>query len=190
MWYRLDAVDRVCEVSADWDIFAARNGAPGLLRNTVIGRPIWSFLSGNAAEYHYACLFETVRQTGLSQRLRIRFDGPARQTLMQMDIAAGENQSINLSTQTLRERAVHYSPLWDRRLARSGEVVYSCSWCKAIYLEKRWFKLADAELLRRDLRGPTPPEVAYDICPHCEQNIRHDCAEAYVSTPLPTERAA
>ena len=53
MWYVVDAVDRVAELSPDWLAAAQRGGAPGLLPDAVIGRPIWSFIEGETVCFHY-----------------------------------------------------------------------------------------------------------------------------------------
>lgn len=174
MWYEVDAVDRMSELSPDWRLAAEQGGAPGLLPEAVIGRPIWSFIEGETVCFHYARVFETVRQTGASAQLRLRDDGPGRQRLLQMTIARGPRQSLRIEIETLRERAVPISPLWGWRQARSPEVVPACSWCKCVLVDGQWMPILKAEARRPDLRSSCPPEVAHHACPACTHAIQRE----------------
>lgn len=182
MWYVIDVVDRVAEVSADWLASAHRGGAPGLVPSAVIGRPIWSFIEGETVCFHYAQLFESVRQTGRPAQLRFRDDGPGRQSLLQLTVSPWSKQALKVEVQTLRERAVPISPLWNWKLARSADVVLACSFCKFLQIDGAWMPVGEAEVVRPDLRSPCPPEVAHHVCPACEGILRREgelaCAES------------
>ncbi|KMW60361.1 hypothetical protein AIOL_000514 [Candidatus Rhodobacter oscarellae] len=179
MWYRIDAVDRVAELSADWEVYAERNKARGLLPKMVIGRPIWAFLDGAAVNYHYAQIFETVRQTGAPAQFRMRSDGPNRQTLLEISITPEPRQSLKVESRVVRERAVSYSPLWDRSLPRSSELVIACSWCKAVKLDQNWLPVLEASGVRPELRSGCPPEVVHDVCPGCARMLQQERAAAF-----------
>ena len=171
MWYRIDAVDRVCAVSNDWEEAARQNGAPGLLAATVLGRPIWSFIDGEAVCFHYARIFETVRQTQRASQLRMRADGPFRQSLLEIDVAPDAGQCLTVTVETLRERATAHTPLWDRSLPRGSTVSVACSWCKAIRVDHTWLRQVDAAAVVPEFRSLVPPEVLHDVCPSCDQRV-------------------
>lgn len=181
MWYVVDVVDRVAELSPDWLAAAQRGGAPGLLPDAVIGRPIWSFIEGETVCFHYAQLFESVRQSGRTAQLRLRDDGPGRQSLLQMTVTPWPRQALRVAFHPVRERAVPISPLWNWRLARSAEVVLACSFCKFVQIDGAWMPIAEAELRRPDLRSSCPPEAMHHVCPACEGILRREghlaCAE-------------
>ena len=179
MWYQIDAVDRIAAVCTEWDPSVVRNDAPRLRGATVIGRPIWSFLDGTAARFHYANLFETVRQTGVSTQLRLRADGPRRQTLCELDIIAKPNQSLLITVKTLRDRAVSYVPLWDKTLPRSAALVVACSWCKAIKIGDDWTSALNAGCDRDDIRSNCPPAVVHQICPSCDHTLIRERRAAF-----------
>lgn len=168
MWYRVDAVDRICEVSPDWFATAKRGNAAGLLPETVIGRPIWSFIDGEKVCFLYANVFETVRQTGTVATLRLRDDGHGRQALLEMQIAPARKQGLRITLNTIRERAVRISPLWNWSLQRSSELVIACSWCKHLQINQKWLPLDAAEALQPHLASPCPPQVVHHVCPGCE----------------------
>ena len=185
MWYRIDAVDRIAEVSSDWAITAQRSGAPELRPATVIGRPIWSFIDGHATNFHYAQLFETVRQTKAPMQTRIRADSPSRQSLMRIEILPDENQSLKIVTQTIRDRAIGYVGVWDRNRPRSANLVVACSWCKAIEMGAQWLPFLDACQKRRDLLSTCPPQVVHHICPGCERAMIQE-RDAAFAAPIPS----
>jgi len=174
MWYEIDAVDRICDLSPDWVECANAGGAPGLVPSTVIGRPIWSFFEGQATVFHYAHIFETVRQTGRASTVRFRADGPGRESLLDLRVTPRPKQGLHIAIDTVRERAVRLSPLWNRRLARSSELVMCCSWCKRLKVDADWLKLSDAEQQRLDLRSSCPPEIVHHICDGCNLALSHD----------------
>jgi hypothetical protein len=167
MWYVIDAVDRVADLSSDWETAAARGGAPQMARSLVIGRPIWAFIEGEATRFHYAEVFEAARHSGLPFDLQLRCDGLGRQTLLNLRVSPLGDQRLRIDIETLREDAVQKHKLWDLSLARNGSVVLACSWCSCIEHEGDWLPLAEAEAQREDLRSQCPPQVAFDVCPDC-----------------------
>lgn len=171
MWYEIDAVDRLSALCPEWEREAARNGAPGLVPATVIGRPIWAFIEGEATSFHYARVFETVRQTGAPAEFRLRADSPARQSLLELRIAPLAKHALKVTTTVLRERAVVRAPLWDHQVPRSADLVLACSWCKAVKVHGAWLPVAEAAQQRNDLRAACPPEIVHHVCPGCENSL-------------------
>lgn len=178
MWYIIDAVDRVAAVSDDWDVQAARNGGTGARRADVVGRPIWSFLEGEALPYFYAHMFETVRQNGWDIELRLRADGPGRETLLNLAISLDGAYDLRVEIDTIRERAVRIHPVWNRTLPRSADLILCCSCCKKLQVGPRWLPVKEAETHRPDLCGPCPPEVMHHICPRCTDYMTSACKAA------------
>lgn len=171
MWYEIDAVDRLAKLCPSWEDVATRFGTQSLKVNEVLGRSIWTFLEGDTVICQYARIFETVRQSRQRVEMRIRSDGPGRQSLMRVAVLPLQSQTLRVEVETIRDRAVPIRPLWDPRRPRSAARVRACSWCKSIEVAGEWHALPKAEALRTDLNSTCPPVVVHDICPHCIRSL-------------------
>ena len=52
--YTVDPGDRIVAIDGAWDEFAARNGAPGLTRESVTGRPLFDYVAGREPRRSFA----------------------------------------------------------------------------------------------------------------------------------------
>ncbi len=86
--YALDASDLIVSVNDAWQTFAVANNGAHLLRDRIIGRPIWDFISDDATRLVYDILFRQVRDGGRSQ-FDYRGDSPDRRRQMHLTISPG-----------------------------------------------------------------------------------------------------
>ena len=75
--YRIDALDRITFVDAEWLRFARENEAEQLVETGVVGRSVWDFVSGFEVRSLYENLFASVRSRGEPARVPFRCDSPA-----------------------------------------------------------------------------------------------------------------
>lgn len=75
--HRVDAQDRITDVSDNWDAFAASNGAPDTcLSHNVLGTKLWDHIRDGETGHLYETLLAKSRETGKSITVPIRCDAP------------------------------------------------------------------------------------------------------------------
>ncbi|MDW8326993.1 MAG: hypothetical protein RMK99_10535 [Anaerolineales bacterium] len=85
--YWIDDHDQIVCISNNWPSFALTNGAPDLMPEAVLQRPIWEFMAGDETREFFEILLERVRNHGLSARLPFRCDSPEAVRFMEMRLS-------------------------------------------------------------------------------------------------------
>lgn len=174
--YSIDRNDRLVSVSDSWLDFAKRNAAPELIRERVLDRPIWDFVSGRKTREIYQQLFWRVRDRGATLSVPFRCDSPDRLRFMQLDLCPGEEDAIDFRAIVERELPRRHVRLLDR-LARRAEYAFSiCSFCRRIFAFGAWLEPEEAVSRLGWLESESPPEMEEYVCDDCERQCHAQLA--------------
>ena len=165
--YSLAADDRIAAVNAEWLAFAQENGASELTQDAVLGKPLWSFVSGRETQELYAAIFRRVRCEGLVATIPFRCDSPTLRRYMLMRVSKSDDLLVLECTLT-RVETTNYLRLLDRGVPRDERQLTVCSLCRHALVEPvGWLQLEDAAVRLRLLEETTGPRFRYTICPPC-----------------------
>jgi hypothetical protein len=155
MFYRIDAANRIVEVSPEWDDFARVNdGKENALSSTVVGRPLDDFLAGDATRMFVRAAIDAARLLSQPRVLPYRCDSPTQRRRFEMHISADAQGSV-----TVTHCLVDTQPRPARLHHRTAIGGWRCSQCLSVRLPggREWIS-ADAL---------TTSALAQDICPAC-----------------------
>lgn len=162
--YRIDAEDRITEVSDEWERFAEENGGnpdPG----AVLGRNLWDFITDEGNRSIYRCMVNAVRQHAVPLQIPFRCDSPTVERHMTMTIAPGSLSEVVFIS------ALQYA--FDRPAQRVGgsrrdsETLVECEICHRLWSGRGWqdcwevIRQGDIEIDER------PIKVLHTRCPAC-----------------------
>ena len=171
--YRLDREDVIQWVDRGWDAFAAQNGAPALVAASVVGRPLFDFLTGSETRHIYTMLLRGVRDSGRPVSIPFRCDGPTLRRSMELTIAPDTGGALLLSARLLDRTEQPEMALLAAQPARAADsFVLMCSWCKRVEVEGAWSDVEAAVQRLRLFELASPPQITHGMCPACEQEIR------------------
>lgn len=185
--YTVDARDRITSVTQAFEDFAQENAAPEL-PGRVVGSCLWDHIADGASRHLYRLLFTRVRSTGRTTRVPIRCDTPSLRRDMELEIRAGRDGGLVVTSRVTRQQARAAIPLLDTLQPRSRHQVRMCSWCKAVHVGGTWHALEDALALSSILRRIPVPSVTHGICEPCMARVEaelHDRRHADVRAELP-----
>ncbi len=169
--YSLDASDTIVATGDGWRAFARANGAPEL--ENVIGHCVWEYVAGRTTQELYSVIFHRVRKRQEKLTLPFRCDSPDVFRFMELDIAPGEADSLQLVGRLLREQQRPHFAVLDRLTSRSSSILRMCSVCKRVQLEGIAWMDADKAVRRLDLFDfSTPPSLEYAVCEDCVRRVR------------------
>ena len=168
--YRVDARDRIAWVDERWLAFARENGASELTEQQVVGETLWDFVDGDATRAVYDKLHRQVRQDRKPVVVPFRCDSPSLRREMQLAISPEQaGQLLYESTIVLSTPCTPVDFL-DPTLPRSRSFLTMCSCCKRVLIEPDgWLEANDAAVRLKVLSVARPPQLAYDMCPACQQ---------------------
>lgn len=170
--HAVDTYDLLTAVNDEWLGFAQENEAPHLTRQTVIGRPLWDFITGFEISHIYQLLMRQVRQSQRRLVFTYRCDSPVFRRYMQMDILPLAQQGLEFRNYLLREERRDRVRLLDPSAERSQELLLMCSWCNRIFCEDSWRPIEDAVTLLGLFAPPELPQITHGICPTCLQSFK------------------
>ena len=171
--YRLDDRDCFVAVNQRWNRFAEENGAPELAGESLIGQPLWRYISGVDVAQIYRELFRKVRERRMHAVFPFRCDSPTVRRDMLMKVVPREGSHLEFHCLT-RSILPHTFPATEeadlqRDLAR--ELLRICSWCKDVCLGDEWVAL-EAAIKRLDLFGSREAlQLTHGICPKCRVDL-------------------
>jgi hypothetical protein len=171
--YGVDAADLILWADERWLAFAMENGAPELTLDSIIGRSLWDFVSGDGTRRLFEEIHARVRQDGKPAIVPFRCDSPTLQRHMRMKIVRGEAGELIYESVLLRVEPQRHLKVLDAVSARSDGTLTMCSCCKRALLEPvGWLDVEDVSIKLRFFDTPEVPNLRYDICPECTQSIR------------------
>lgn len=171
--YRIDALDRLCDVNAEWEAFACANSGDGVAPGQVLGRSLWSFVKDPSMSQVYRYIVADARQ-GRELRLRCRCDAPTERRLLEMTVTGEVDGAVQFRTRPVALAPRPREALLDAGTMRNGMPVRICSWCNRVWAGDGWVEVEVAvERLHLMLRSVLPP-LSHVACDSCLQTIQHE----------------
>jgi hypothetical protein len=165
--YKVDAQDRLTELSGDWDQFARANGAPQLDAAALRGKPLPALISGPEMQSLTAMLLKRAREKGAVE-VPFRCDAPDERRFLTMELRGDEQGGVTIETREVRTESRPPVALLDARLPRTGELLIVCSWCKKVQLPERdWVEVEAAVEALGLFEEAQLPQLSHGICPPC-----------------------
>ena len=182
--YEVDASDTLIGVNDAWQSFAIANGAPHLMRERILGRPLWDFVSDDTTRLVYDVILRHVR-CGARSRFEYRCDSPDRRRLMQMTIAPGHAGHVVFESATICVEWHREPGIVAAALARC------CGWCKRAHTEGHgWVELGSDHV--DDSRPGTArtPMITGGMCSDCHSRVMSSIDDSGVAALRLHERPA
>ena len=168
LFYRLDQSDRITAIGGAWDRMAQENGGDRLCGDSVVGRPLYDFISGDISKMFVRTVIEGVRVLQRPRTVPYRCDSPGLRRYMEMSIKCEPGGGLLLEHRQVRTEAT--GRRFDFRVGTQPlrQMVVRCSHCNAVKVEGRWGE--PEALLPVAPAGDVP--VVYGVCPTCMDLVR------------------
>ncbi len=170
--YRIAADNRLVWVGDAWLGFARDNGAPELTREGVVGRSLFSFISGAETEYLYYLLLDEVRTRRQAVTVPFRCDGPALRRFMRLTISPLEDDGVRFESTLVRQQPRRTLAFLDAETRRTAAALTICGWCKRVEIGQRWLDLERAVAMLDLFRSPALPQQNQGVCADCGRRLR------------------
>lgn len=174
--YEVGSDDRIVSVEGAWDQFAIENGAPGLTRERVLGRPLLHYVSGDAARELVMILLRRARE-GAVISVPFRCDAPSRRRFLRLVVRSRADGRVRFDSRVEREEDRPPQPLFDTTLDRDGRFVVLCSWCKRVRSDSGWVEVETAAESLDLFGGASRPRLSHGICEACERSVKASAGE-------------
>jgi hypothetical protein len=167
--YRINSEDQIIYVNRDWLRFAQENEAPELTETAVLGKPIWSYIKGDATRRLYQELFTSLRRNKTERSFPFNCDSPnlIRNMKLTLRTIGGNGIEFECSLYSIEPR--DYVGLFDRRKERQSDSVLICSICRNICINGNWVSVESAIGRKRWLTSVPLPRLEESVCSHCER---------------------
>lgn len=169
--YSIDGEDLLVDVGSGWDEFAEANGGAECHSDTVLGRPLLSFVRGREARHLYEILFQRARRAADVVSLPFRCDGPAIRRFMKLDIRSGPERSLEFESSLIRVEARPAVRLLEDGARRSDEWLQVCSWCKLVRVSRIWVEVETAVENLGLFERAELPRITHGCCASCADRI-------------------
>lgn len=158
-------------MSSGWDTFALANNGAGATAESVIGRPLWDFISDLTTTEIYRQVLTRIR-TGRGMTYSFRCDSPACRRLLEMRIRlVDDTGAVEFRTVPLDESERALAPSAQADGAAGDEdaegVVRVCGWCNRFDADGEWVEVEDALPRLRLLEYPDARMLTHGICDDC-----------------------
>mgnify|MGYP000433421518 CR=1 FL=1 len=163
--------DTICAIRGPWDEFAAENDAASLDVSSVLGRPLWEYISGEEVRAIYRVLLHRVRTTGKRVSFPFHCDSPGRVRLFRMAVSRPGAEFVRFSSTLLRSQDRPAVPLLDVNVPRSREVLLVCSVCKLFRCGQDWVPVERALAALGVMEGGQVPSLSHGLCPDCLETM-------------------
>ncbi|AXJ01997.1 hypothetical protein CYPRO_2758 [Cyclonatronum proteinivorum] len=163
--YKVSKAKLIIAVGGEWDEFAAQNDGKRALSRSVIGRPIWDFVTGAPTRMWLEALFQLAELRNEPVERIYRCDSPQLKRVMSMRISPEDEKVLRvdnelISVEPLEKKVVirHHSRNPDTTIRMR------CSICGKIKVGEEWNEPVE---LTED--NPAGIIVAYTVCGSCKQ---------------------
>lgn len=166
--HRVDDKDNIIFVNDDWLAFARENSAPRLTADSVLERPLWSFMTGGAIKHLYEVLMSQVRASQQPISMPFRCDAPTHRRFFELEIAPLPEHQIEFRSRIVRLELRRPMNLLNVETPRSKQLLRMCSWCKKVHLrEFGWIEVERAITVLRLFDAEDLPRITHGICSEC-----------------------
>lgn len=170
--YSIDRDDRLVCLSDTWLEFARENEAPELTNDLVLGRSLWSFVSGRETRDLYELLFDWVRSRGTEISVPFRCDSPDTLRFMRLRLSPSEAEGVNLAAVLDRKERRSHLRLLERMAPRADYTFETCSFCRRIFVFGAWLEPEEAVARLGWLESQNPPGLSEGVCEACARTCR------------------
>ena len=174
--YEINASDVIVGVNDAWQSFAVANSAQHIMRDHVLGRSLWDFISDDTTRLVYDIVLRQVRDGGRSE-FEYRCDSPDRKRLMQMTISPGYAGHVAFESATICVER-HPAPS-----TAAASLARCCGWCKRAHAEGHgWLEVgASGEGSAVDGSGRAPA-ITNGMCSDCYRRVLNSVDESTRAT--------
>ncbi len=160
--YVLDADDVIVAVGEGWDQFALANGGERATAEHVLGRDLWTFVSGRETQAYLNAILFACRMDNRGFRISYRCDAPEEMRLFRLTVRPVERGKLVMEHEIIRTR----------ESAASAEVVRladrydaaRCSICCAFKVGEEWI-----DAYARPDRNYFAE--SFGVCPACRRKL-------------------
>jgi hypothetical protein len=168
----IDALDRVCFMSAGALELVRGCGGGAWLTGVNMGRRIWDSIAGFENQQLLELLYDRVRAVGAPLHVRLRCDSNdmRRRTGLQLEPLPDSSirHWIELQWSELRAQTA----LLDPQRKRDARSLNCCTWCKSVQLGMdAWREVEEAESLLGLSGESTLPRLRASVCTACKQEL-------------------
>jgi len=169
--YLLDRSDRVVKVCPQWSDFARQRMALQLDEEMVLGRSLWDFIHGGAAQGLYDTLIHHARKTGRMLTFNYRGDSPSAIRYMRMTLLPGYHGVVRFQSELLHEQSRDRSIYFTHVAYPQHPELLQCGLCNRLNHNGRWYTLDDALRHTDAIDELMPTEVGDTVCDGCKTRI-------------------
>lgn len=166
-WYEMDSEDVISAVSPGWDDFALANDGSAAVAASVVGRPLWEFVSGEETRALLAAVLHAAR-SGSAVDVPMRCDAPGRERRLSFHASMGPGGRLRVETQLMGE--VTREPVILEHTRGDG-LLRMCSWCNSIRAGDGWMEATAAVSTLGLFDLPETPRVSHGICEACSDAV-------------------
>ena len=166
--YTLDANDTLTGVGGAWDEFARENHGDGIIREYVVGKPLFRFIQGAEVVAIYKALFAKSRREQKPLSFTFRCDAPSCRRKMKFDIAPLPEQGISVQTRIIEAHKRAEVRLLDAEVPRTQGHLTMCCICANVKSEGGQWVAIETESTRLGLLERVAiPQLSHSYCPEC-----------------------
>lgn len=176
--YTIDVNDTIIQVNENWLQFALDNNSSYLNEETILGKNLWNFISGDEVIEIYQIILRQVRKFQKEICFNYRCDSPNRTRLLAMRILPSADNSIIFENQILQEKSRQYIKLVDPLASRSPAFIQQCSWCKRLKTAQGWQEVEDAIQTLRLFETTEFPMIAHGVCQTCKTSLQRQAQQS------------
>lgn len=177
--YRIDAADRLTAVSEAWDAFATANNGADATADSVLGRPLWDFISDLTTIELYRQVLARIR-TGKAMTYNFRCDSPDCRRLLEMRIRlVDDTGAVEFQTETLSSGPRALAPVSQGDGAVGEDeatMLRMCGWCNRMDADGEWLEVEVALPRLRLLEYPDVRMLTHGICETCLVKMTEELA--------------
>ncbi|MCB0210732.1 MAG: hypothetical protein KDJ52_15440 [Anaerolineae bacterium] len=163
--YWLNQVDEIVDVNDEWNAFALDNDGDTVVREKVIGKPLFSFIMGESTRLFVDNLLQRARLRYQETHKFYRCDSPDIKRFMEMRIIPEDKNILRLE-HTIIRREVMSPPVYYRYSPTINYPYRRCSICNKVLHRAVWCE--GGELVGTGPQAPIDAiDVIYHVCPTC-----------------------
>lgn len=170
LFYALDRQDRIIDVGGAWDDFALENDGKSVLRERVLGTPVFKHVNGDISAMYLRTLLSSVRLLDRSVTRCYRCDSPGTKRFMEMTLTPDADDGVMIAHRLLRTESLPARFIFTVAKGRPSFAV-RCSMCNRLKQDGEWQE-PEVLLSKHDWGNAQPRSVIYGVCDDCMTGIR------------------
>lgn len=167
--YWVDKDDVIVDASSDWDEFALENGGLAVLREHVIGEPLFRFITGDPTRMLTDTLLQRVRHSGQELTRCYRCDSPELKRYMEMTLSPEEGSLLRLHHRVVKVEPLDPVVPFEFGGHLLSDVMARCSMCNRVRAKGAWHEGDEAVRLGHVKSGGL--RVIYSVCGDCQSSF-------------------